>query len=145
MLAYIILEIRILLPQKRYLCKNNLRMKKYIYLSTCDTCKRIMKDAGITKENFELQDIKKTPISEVDLDLAFKHTNSYEALFNKRSRKYAQSGLKEQNLDDIAFRDLILSEYTYLKRPVTIVGSNVYVGNSKKEVQRLIEDLKDEK
>lgn len=120
-------------------------MKKYIYLSTCDTCKRIMKDAGITKERFDLQDIKQTPISEQDLDLAFQKTQSYEALFNKRSRKYAQSGLKEQTLKDEDFRGLILSEYTYLKRPVTFVGNDVFVGNSKKEVERLIEVLKDEK
>ena len=120
-------------------------MKKYIYLSTCDTCKRIMKDAGITKENFELQDIKKTPITEEDLDRAYAHTKSYEALFNKRSRKYAQSGLKEQQLNDEDFRGLILSEYTYLKRPVTFVDNHIFVGNSKKEVQRLIEALADEK
>lgn len=120
-------------------------MKKYIYLSTCDTCKRIMKEAGITKENFELQDIKKSPISESDLDLAFQKTQSYEALFNKRSRKYAQSGLKEQALKDEDFRGLILEEYTYLKRPVTIVDNEVFIGNSKKEVERLIEALKDEK
>ena len=84
-------------------------MRKYIYLSTCDTCKRIMKEAGITKENFDLQDIKKTPIYGEDLDLAYKHTNSYEALFNKRSRKYAQSGLKEQNLSDEEMQQKIAS------------------------------------
>ena len=104
-----------------------------------------MKDAGITKENFELQDIKKTPITEEDLDRAYAYTKSYEALFNKRSRKYAQSGLKEQQLNDEDFRGLILSEYTYLKRPVTLVNDQVFVGNSKKEVQRLIETLVDEK
>ena len=120
-------------------------MKKYIYLSTCDTCKRIMKEAEISKDNFELQDIKKTPISEEDLDLAYAYTKSYEALFNKRSRKYAQSGLKEQNLADDDFRALILSEYTYLKRPVTLVNGEVFVGNSKKEVERLKEALADEK
>jgi len=120
-------------------------MKKFIYLSTCDTCKRIMKDAGITKETFDLQDIKKEMISEQDLDLAFEATQSYEALFNKRSRQYAQSGLKEQSLNDIDFRALILSEYTYLKRPITIVEQDVFIGNSKKEVERLIDRLKDEK
>ncbi len=120
-------------------------MKRFIYLSTCDTCKRIMKQAEINSENFELKDIKKTPISEEELDLAFSHTQSYEALFNKRSRKYAQSGLKEKQLKDIDFKQLILDEYTYLKRPVTIVGEKVFVGNSKKEIERLVEFLKDEK
>lgn len=119
-------------------------MKKYIYLSTCDTCKRIMKETGISKETFELQDIKKTPISETDLDLAYSYTKSYEALFNKRSRKYAQSGLKEQTLNDTDFRALILSEYTYLKRPVTFVNNEIFVGNSKKEIERLKEALRHE-
>ncbi len=104
-----------------------------------------MKEVGITKDDFELQDIKQTPITGNDLDLAFKHTNSYEALFNKRSRKYAQSGLKEQTLADIDFRALILSEYTYLKRPITILDNHVFIGNSKKEVERLKEVLANEK
>jgi len=104
-----------------------------------------MKETGISKEVFELQDIKKEPISEEDLDLAFAYTKSYEALFNKRSRKYAQSGLKEQTVSDLEFRALILSEYTYLKRPVTIVGQEIFVGNSKKEIERLKAAITNEK
>lgn len=120
-------------------------MNKFIYLSTCDTCKRIMKEAGITKDTFVFQDIKKEIISEEDLDLAFNTTQSYEALFNKRSRVYAKSGLKEKTLKDIDYRALILGEYTYLKRPVTFFKNQVFIGNSKKEVAKLIEALQNEK
>jgi len=104
-----------------------------------------MKEANISSENFELQDIKKTIISETDLDKAFEVTKSYEALFNKRARKYAQQGLKEKNLSDLDFRALILEEYTFLKRPVAFVGQDVFIGNSKKEVAKLIEAVENEK
>lgn len=129
-----------------YLCvPKQKKMNKFIYLSTCDTCKRIMKEANISNENFELQDIKKTIISSTDLDKAFEVTKSYEALFNKRARKYAQQGLKDKNLSDLDFRALILEEYTFLKRPVAFVGQDVFIGNSKKEVAKLIEVLENEK
>ncbi|MTI20003.1 arsenate reductase, partial [Fulvivirga sp. RKSG066] len=36
--------------------------KKVYYLSTCDTCKRIMKEVGVD-DSFEQHDIKKMPIT----------------------------------------------------------------------------------
>lgn len=120
-------------------------MKKYIYLSTCDTCKRIMKDTGISNSDFELYNLKDSPISESDLELAYAKTQSYEALFNKRARKYSLEGLKEKQLSETDFRNLILNEYTFLKRPVTFINDDVFVGNSKKEVERLKKRLEHEK
>lgn len=39
-------------------------MKKIYYLSTCDTCKKIMKETGISAATgFELQDIKTQPVT----------------------------------------------------------------------------------
>jgi arsenate reductase len=46
--------------------------------------------------------------------------------------------LKNQSLSEIAYRQLILDDYTFLKRPVFIVDDEIFVGNSKK----VIEDLK---
>ena len=60
--------------------------KKVYYLSTCDTCKRIMKEVGVD-DSFEQQDIKTTPVTEEQVESFYKHTNSYEAVINKRARK----------------------------------------------------------
>ena len=62
---------------------------------------------------------------------------SYEALFSRRAVKYAEQGLKDKKLDEKDYRELILEEYTFLKRPVAIVGDSIFVGNEKKTVDAL--------
>jgi len=112
-------------------------MKKLFYLSTCDTCKRIIKEVGLNEKEFEFQDIKQSQISSTELELVRSHVKSYEELFNKRARKYASEGLKEKKFTDIEWKTLILNEYTFLKRPVVVLNEEVFVGNSKKTVEAL--------
>jgi len=44
-------------------------------------------------------------------------------------------GLKEKTLSEQDYRQLILDEYTFLKRPVIIIDDQIFVGNAKKEVE----------
>ena len=108
-------------------------MKKFYYLSTCDTCKRIIKELDLSGD-IEMSDIKKHPITEEELEHLYTATNSYEALFNKRSQLYKKRGLKDQDLKDEDFRELILEHYTFLKRPVLVLGNKVFAGNSKNTI-----------
>jgi arsenate reductase len=110
-------------------------MKKAYYLSSCSTCDRILKK--VKDYHFQVQDIKLDAITEEQIDQMYQFTNSYEALFSKRARKYKSMGLKYQNLKEEDFRNLILEEYTFLKRPVFIVGDEIFVGNSKKTIDGL--------
>ena len=87
--------------------------------------------------HFQLQDIKSDPITEEQINQMYEFTNSYEALFSKRAMKYKSLGLKNENLREEDFKTLILEEYTFLKRPVFIVGSKIFVGNSKKTIDDL--------
>ena len=103
--------------------------------SSCSTCDRILKE--LKNHHFQLQDIKFDAITEEQIDQMYQFTNSYEALFSKRARKYKSMGLKDQNLKEEDFRNLILEEYTFLKRPVFIVGYEIFVGNSKKTIDGL--------
>ncbi len=84
--------------------------------------------------SFIKQDIKEDPITEEQLDEMFNVAGSYESLFSKRARLYKERNLKEENLDDLALRDLILEHYTFLKRPVIINNDEIFIGNSKKTV-----------
>ena len=43
-------------------------MKKIYYLSTCSTCAAILKETGIAKKGFEMQDIKTEKITAKQLD-----------------------------------------------------------------------------
>jgi arsenate reductase len=114
-------------------------MKKVYFLQTCDTCRRILKE--VNTDGFEQYEIKSTPITEEQLDEMYSFTNSYEALFNKRARKAKELDLKNNPIEDQEYRQLILDEYTFLKRPVFLVNDEIFVGNSKKEIERLKEKL----
>lgn len=110
-------------------------MKKIYHLKTCDTCKRILNQLNL--DGFDIQEIKSNPVNEVQLQEMYAYTNSYEALFNKRARLYKEQGLKDKNLSEEDYKNYILSEYTFLKRPVAIVDDEIFVGNSKKVVEAL--------
>ncbi|MFH6984095.1 arsenate reductase family protein [Marinoscillum luteum] len=113
-------------------------MKKVYYLSTCSTCTRIMKELGIGEE-FVTQDIKKEPITEAQIEEMQALAGSYEVLFSRVAMKYKAWGLKEKNLTEEDYKRYILEEYTFLKRPVFIIDDQIFIGNSKKNVE-LVKD-----
>jgi arsenate reductase len=121
------------LAQKPLDQKNN-RMNKIYYLSSCSTCARIMKELGISAEKFTLQDIKTEIITASQLDELKKMAGSYEALFSRVALKYRAMGLDKEILTESDYRKYILSEYTFLKRPVIVCGKQLFIGNSKKTV-----------
>jgi len=88
-------------------------MKKIYYLSTCTTCKRILSELP-NLESFELQEIKKNPVTANELQEMYSKTGSYEKLFNKRAQLYKARGLKDQNLQEEDFKALIEEHYTFL-------------------------------
>ena len=112
---------------------------KIYHLSSCSTCQRIIKELG--EEHFDLFDIKKEHITEKALDALKDEHGSYEALFNKRAMKYRAMGLNKEDLSEKQWKEYILSEYTFLKRPVIIIGGTSYVGNAKKTVAAAKEAL----
>jgi arsenate reductase len=117
-------------------------MTKIYHLATCTTCQAILKDVQVEAKHCELQDIKTDKISARQLDEMKAMAGSYEALFSRRALKYKELGLKDKKLEEKDYRNYILEEYTFLKRPVAIVGGNIFVGNDKKTVAGLKEALK---
>lgn len=114
-------------------------MKKIYYLKTCDTCKKILKE--IPLEEFVLQEIKGEPITITQLEEMYSFSKSYEALFSKRAKKYKELGLKDQKLSETDFKQLILETYTFLKRPVAIINGEIFIGNSRKNLEALKNSL----
>ncbi|MFD0964550.1 arsenate reductase family protein [Pseudofulvibacter geojedonensis] len=109
-------------------------MNKLYYLKTCDTCKRIMKDWNLSSE-VVLQDIKEEAITVKQLEEMHKLSGSYEALFSKRAKLYKEMDLKNQSLTEADYKQYILEHYTFLKRPVLLFNNEIFIGNSKKNVQ----------
>ncbi len=107
-------------------------MKKIYHLKTCDTNRRILKEMDTS--GYILQEIKTEPITVKQLDELFTLTNSYEVLFSRKAKKFKQMELKNQVLTEKDYCQLILDEYTFLKRPVIVNDKEVSVGNTKKRV-----------
>lgn len=115
-------------------------MKVY-YLSTCDTCRKILKATNACA-GCELQDIKKQHITPDELDALAEKTGSYETLFSRKSKKYKDLGLKDKTLTEKDYRTYIISDYTFLKRPVIIAGDKIFIGSDKKTVEDAVNYFK---
>ena len=109
-------------------------MKKIYHLATCSTCIRIIKELNPSSDVI-LQDIKTEKITAKQLDEMKGLAGSYESLFSRRAMKYKALGLKGKSLIENNYRQYILDEYTFLKRPVVIVENEIFVGNSKKTTE----------
>lgn len=108
-------------------------MKKLFHLSSCSTCQRIIKELDLD-DSWTMVDIKADGISLSDIEAMHAHTGSYEALFSRRAMKFRSQGLHEKTLSENDYKELILQEYTFLKRPVILTKDKIFVGNSKKTV-----------
>ena len=92
-------------------------------------------------DGFEVIDVKEQIISGSDLDTAKEKVGSYEDLFNKRAIKYRQQGWNEKELTDSDFKELILKEYTFMKRPLYFIDDEVFAGNAKKTIEAIKANL----
>ena len=112
-------------------------MKKMYHLGNCTTSQAIIRETAVDKKGFVMQDIKFEKITEKQLDEMKKMAGSYEALFSRRAMKYKEWGLKDKQLTEKDYRQYILEEYTFLKRPVVIIDNKIFVGSEKKVVEAL--------
>jgi len=112
-------------------------MRKVYHLSTCSTCQRIIKELKLKEKDFVFQDIKTEKITPKQLEEMIKMAGSVEPLFSTKAIKYRELGLKDKKLTDAEKKNYILDEYTFLKRPVIIVGSQIFTGNSPETISRV--------
>lgn len=116
-------------------------MKKVFFLSTCDTCKRLLAGWNLGAE-VELREIKSAPIRESEIEAMQVLAGSYEALFSRRARLFKERNLAAQALSEEDYKALILEHYTFLKRPVLIWEEHIFIGNSAKTDLAVREFLK---
>ena len=115
-------------------------MKKIYYLKTCDTCKRILKQIK-NIDQFQLQDIKEQQITVKQLEEMYKLAGSYEKLFSKRAKLYKEMGLKDEKLTENDFKRYIIEHYTFFARPVVIYNEDIFVGNSPKTIEAMLQKV----
>ena len=116
-------------------------LRKIYYLSSCDTCRRIIKELSLKEKGFSFQDIKVEKITAAQLEEMAKISGSYESLFSRVALKYKSLGLNKMTLQEADYKKYLLEEYTFLKRPVVINGTDIYIGNSKPNIALLAAHL----
>jgi arsenate reductase (glutaredoxin) len=114
-------------------------MKKVYFLKTCSTCSKIL--AQLNLSDFELIEIKSQGISQKQIEEMYGLSKSYESLFSRKSLKYRAMGLHEKEITENEYKSLIMSEYTFLKRPVFIIENEIFIGNTKEVVAKLINKI----
>lgn len=110
---------------------------KVFYLKTCSTCKRIMSEFDLT--GWELRELKTQNITEEELGEMYNLTQSYEALFSKKSTQIKARDIDVKTITENDFKALILEHYSFLKRPVFVNGKDIFVGSDKKNLELLKE------
>ncbi len=115
-------------------------MKKIYHLGNCTTCQRIIKELNLSADYIQ-QDIKSEQITSDQLEEMAKLSGSYESLFSRRAMKYKELGLKNKTLNEDDYKNYILEEYTFLKRPVLITNEKIFVGNSKKIIESAAKEV----
>ena len=108
-------------------------MQKVYYLSTCDTCKRVMSEIDIPT-SFIKQDIKVQGITREELEDLKNLAGDYKSLFSRRAKLFQERNLKNENLLEEDYKNLLLEHYTFLKRPIIINNSEIFIGSSSKTV-----------
>ena len=104
-------------------------MRSFYYLSSCDSCKRIMETLSLDSSINKI-DIKKKPLNISQLEELHAISGSYEVLFSKRAQLYKHRDLKNKILSEEIVKELLLEHYTFLKRPVLIYDKILFIGNS---------------
>ena len=88
-------------------------MNQFIYLSTCDTCKSILK-VNLPKD-ITLRDIK-NPLKPNELKSFKNITGTFRSLLNNRAQKL--KNIDKSILSEEKIFSLLNEHYTYLKRPI---------------------------
>ena len=115
-------------------------MKVVFYLKSCNTCTRIIKELKLDS-SFIFREIKSNPLTIREIEMIHDLSKSYESIFNKRAKLFSEKNLKNITLSELEYKNFILENYTFLKRPVIITGGKIFIGNSKKNVLELKKHL----
>ncbi len=96
-----------------------------------------MADKDLTDWSF--REIKSEPVTEKELAEMYRLTNSYEALFSRKSTQIKARNIDVKSLKENDFKKLLLDHYSFLKRPVFITDDQIFVGNEKANLEKLTE------
>lgn len=108
-------------------------------LPHCTTCQKavaFLEEAGVEIGLFH--DLKADMLSRKDVEGLVEMVGGAETLFSKRAMKYRSMKLNERTLTEKEMTDLMVDEYTFIKRPVITDGKMAIAGFAKKRVEEFL-------
>ncbi|MER3427383.1 MAG: hypothetical protein C4334_04660 [Pyrinomonas sp.] len=112
---------------------------EFYWLPHCTTCQRAaqyLEERGIAIEN--RRDLKAQPLDRAEVERLAQLVGGPQQLFSKRARRYRAMGLDKRELSDEEMLRLMTEEYTFIKRPVLVVGDRAVAGFTPKAYDALI-------
>ncbi len=110
-------------------------MNTVYHLKTCSTNKRIL--SALDLKGWKLREIKSEPLTPEELERLKERAGSYEALFSRKSTQIKLRGIELSSLKEGDYKRLLLEHYSFLKRPVFISDSALFVGTDKANLDAL--------
>ena len=81
-------------------------------------------------DGLEKIDLKKAPITSIQLDYLRSLVSNYRELLNSRSLILRKRNIRANELSETQIRTLILEHYALLRRPILIYDEHIFVGNN---------------
>ena len=100
----------------------------FYQFENCKGCQKVL-EALQLEDKASFRDIKEQPISEEELDRLKEKVGSYEDLLSKKSVKFKMEGHHKEELSEDQYRELLLQEHTYFKRPILELNDTVFLGS----------------
>jgi arsenate reductase (glutaredoxin) len=113
----------------------------FYWLANCSTCqkaKNFIERHGI--KDYELRDLKETPLLREEVEKMAKMLGGAEDLFSKRAVKYREMKLSERHLSNEEMLDLMTEEYTFLKRPILVIDGKAEAGFFEKYMNLFLDE-----
>ncbi len=109
--------------------------KIYFYgLPDCSTCQKALRRLDYHRvTNVKKRNIKDEPLIRAEVEKLATMLGGAENLFSRRSIKYRELGLRDKTLSEAEMLDLMVSDYTFLKRPILVLNGKAIAGFFEKE------------
>ena len=113
----------------------------FYWLSNCSTCQKAkgwLERRGVKVANF--RDIKEEPLTRKEVEGLVKMLGGPAELFSKRAIKYREMKLNEREVPPAEMLDLMTDEYTFLKRPIMVIGKHATAGFFEKSFESFLNE-----
>jgi len=107
------------------------------HCSTCKKAKEFIENKGVAINNFH--DLKAQPLLPEAVVRLAKMVGGIDKLFSRRAIKYRELGFDKREISDAEMKDLMSREYTFIKRPVLVIGESATAGFSEKTYSDILQ------